>query len=138
MDLIIEPHMSDGHAVLCQGSSLIWADGGSGAQSLDSFKVLHQAVLSSHAFSCEGQTYLHGETERKRENQEENQREQERQSIKRQQKENVEKRKEKRDNKELLKFYQTVYWHIPVHLQIIHDQGPWKQSLKSEAQAQHS
>lgn len=69
MDLIIEPHVGHSHAVLCQGASLIRADGGSGTQSLDSFEVLHQAVLASHAFSCKGQTYLHREIDREKEDQ---------------------------------------------------------------------
>ena len=58
MDLIVEPHVGDGHAVLGEGTSLVGADGGCGSQSLHRLQVLHQAVLPSHALGCQGQTHL--------------------------------------------------------------------------------
>ena len=58
MDLIVEPHVGDGHAVLGEGTSRVGADGGCGSQSLHRLQVLHQAVLPSHALGCQGQAHL--------------------------------------------------------------------------------
>lgn len=60
MDLIVKPHMRNSHAVLSQGPCLVRADGGSGAQGFDSFQVLNQAVLASHALGSQRQTHLGG------------------------------------------------------------------------------
>jgi len=59
-DLVVEPHVSDSHSVLSQGSSLVGADGGGGSQSFDGFQVLDQAVLGGHALGSECQTHLNG------------------------------------------------------------------------------
>lgn len=68
MDLIVEPHVGDSHAVLRQGAGFIRADGGGGPQSLHSLQILHQAVLPGHALGREGQTHLrHGNREIERE-----------------------------------------------------------------------
>jgi len=58
-DLIIEPHVSDGHAVLGQRAGLVRADRRRGAQSLHRFQVLHQTVLARHSFGCQSQAHLH-------------------------------------------------------------------------------
>lgn len=58
MDLVVKPHVGHGHAVLRQGSSLIRANGGRGAQGLYSLQIFHQAILPSHALRCQGQTHL--------------------------------------------------------------------------------
>ena len=55
-DLIVEPHVSDSHAVLGQSSGLIRADGRSGSKGLDGFQVLDQAVLAGHALGRKRQT----------------------------------------------------------------------------------
>ena len=55
-DLVVEPHVGHGHPVLGQGSGLIRADGGGGAQSLDSLQVLDEAVLAGHSLGGEGET----------------------------------------------------------------------------------
>lgn len=67
MDLIVEPHVSDSHAVLRQRSGFIRADGGSGSQSLHSLQILHQAVLTGHSLGCEGQTHLRDANRREEE-----------------------------------------------------------------------
>ncbi len=58
MDLIVEPHVGDSHAVLRQGAGFIRADGGCGSQCLHSLQILHQAVLTGHALGRERQTHL--------------------------------------------------------------------------------
>merc|ERR1712242_244497 len=53
-NLVVEPHVGHGHPVLGQGSGLIRADGGGGAQGLHSLQVLHEAVLGGHPLGGEG------------------------------------------------------------------------------------
>lgn len=60
MDLIVEPHVGHGHAVLGQRARLVRADGGGGAQSLHGLQVLYQAVLLGHPLGSESQTHLGG------------------------------------------------------------------------------
>merc|ERR1712142_1236865 len=55
----IKPHMSDCHPVLCQGTSLIRANGGCGTQSFYSFQVLNKAILGCHSLGSECQTHSH-------------------------------------------------------------------------------
>ena len=62
VDLVVEPHVGHSHPVLGQGAGLVRADGGGGAQGFHSFQVLHQAVLLSHTFGSQGQTYLQTNT----------------------------------------------------------------------------
>lgn len=52
VDLVVEPHVSNSHAVLSQSSSFVGADGGCGTQSLNGLEILHQAVLTSHTLGC--------------------------------------------------------------------------------------
>merc|ERR1719384_1086505 len=54
-NLVVEPHVGHGHPVLGQGSGLIRADGGGGAQGLHSLQVLHEAVLGGHPLGGEGE-----------------------------------------------------------------------------------
>ena len=61
--LIIEPHMSYSHSVLCQSTSFIWANCWSRTQSLDSFQILDQTVLLCHSFGSQGQTDCNGSKE---------------------------------------------------------------------------
>jgi hypothetical protein len=56
-DLVVEPHVSDSHSVLGEGSCLVRADGGGGSQGLDGFQVLDQAILGGHALGGERQTH---------------------------------------------------------------------------------
>lgn len=58
MDLVVKPHVGDGHAILGEGARLVRADGGGGAQCLSRLQVLHQAVLHGHAFGCQCQAHL--------------------------------------------------------------------------------
>lgn len=58
VDLVVEPHVGHGHAVLGQRARLVRADGGRGAESLYGLQVLHQAVLLRHALGSESQTHL--------------------------------------------------------------------------------
>ena len=58
----IKPHVGNSHAVLGQGSCLVGADGGGGAQGFHSFQVLHQAVLAGHALGRQRQTHLQVQT----------------------------------------------------------------------------
>lgn len=58
VDLVVEPHVGHGHAVLGEGARLVRADGGGGAQRLHRLQVLHQAVLPRHALGGQGQTHL--------------------------------------------------------------------------------
>lgn len=58
-DLVVEPHVGDSHPVLRKSSSLVGADGGSGAEGLDGFQVLDQAVLGGHALGSQGQAHGH-------------------------------------------------------------------------------
>ena len=44
MDLVVKPHVGDGHPVLGESAGLVGADAGGGAESLDSLQVLHQTV----------------------------------------------------------------------------------------------
>ena len=60
MDLVVKPHVGDGHAVLGESAGLVRADGGRGAQRLHRLQVLHQAVLASHALGGQRQTHLKG------------------------------------------------------------------------------
>ena len=53
-DLPVEPHVGDRHAVLGQGSGFVGANGRSRPQGLDSFQVLDQTVLASHALGRQG------------------------------------------------------------------------------------
>merc|ERR1719336_3460893 len=56
-DLVVEPHVRDGHPVLGEGASLVRADARGGAEGLDSLQVLHQAVLGGHPLGSEGETH---------------------------------------------------------------------------------
>ena len=58
----VKPHVGNSHAVLGQGSCLVRADGGGGAQGFHSLQVLHQAVLAGHALGCQRQTHLQVQT----------------------------------------------------------------------------
>jgi len=58
VDLVVEPHVGHGHAVLGQRARLVGADGGGGAESLYGLQVLHQAVLLGHSLGSESQTHL--------------------------------------------------------------------------------
>ena len=49
-DAVVEPHVSDRHSVLGQGSRLVRADGRRGAQRLHGLQVLHQTILAGHSF----------------------------------------------------------------------------------------
>ncbi len=53
MNLVVKPHVSDGHSVLGQSSGLVRADGGGRSKSLHGFKILHQAVLLGHTFGSQ-------------------------------------------------------------------------------------
>ena len=55
-DLIIEPHMGDGHTILGKGTGFIWANGWSWTQGFDSFQVLDQTILLCHSLGSQGQT----------------------------------------------------------------------------------
>ena len=55
-DLIVEPHVGDGHAVLSQRSGFVGANGRRGSERFDGFQILDQTVLASHAFGSERQT----------------------------------------------------------------------------------
>ena len=50
---------TDCHSVLCQSSSLIWADCWCTSKCFNSLKILHQAIFGCHPFGSECQTYLH-------------------------------------------------------------------------------
>merc|ERR1719336_712712 len=56
-DLVVEPHVCDGHPVLGEGASLVRADARGGAEGLDSLQVLHQAVLGGHPLGGQGETH---------------------------------------------------------------------------------
>lgn len=58
-DLVVEPHVSNSHSVLSEGSGFVGANRGSGTQSFDGFKILDQAVLGSHSFGSECQAHSH-------------------------------------------------------------------------------
>ena len=58
MDLVVKPHVGNGHAILGEGARLVRADGGGGAQGLHCLQILHQTVFPCHALGCQGQTYL--------------------------------------------------------------------------------
>jgi len=58
-DLVVDPHVGDGHAVLCQRARLVRADRRRGAQCLDCLEVLHQTVLTGHPLRRQRQTDLH-------------------------------------------------------------------------------
>ena len=57
-NVVIKPHVSDCHAVLCQCASFIRTYRRRRAKSLHSFQVLHQTVLASHPLGGQRQTYL--------------------------------------------------------------------------------
>lgn len=57
-DLIVKPHVSHCHPVLCQCTRLIWADGWRRAESLHSLQILNEAVFASHTLGCQRQTHL--------------------------------------------------------------------------------
>ena len=44
-NLVVEPHVGDGHSVLGEGARLVRADARGGAQGLHRLQVLHKAVL---------------------------------------------------------------------------------------------
>ena len=67
VDLVVEPHVSDGHPVLGQGARLVRADGGGGAQRFHSLQVLYQAVLTSHSLSSQCQTHLRARRDKNKE-----------------------------------------------------------------------
>ena len=50
--------MGDSHSVLGEGSGLVGADGGRGAQSFDSLQVLDEAILGRHALSGQSEAHL--------------------------------------------------------------------------------
>jgi len=53
LDLVVEPHVSDGHSVLGKSTGLVRADGGGGTKGLNGFQVLDEAVLFGHALGGE-------------------------------------------------------------------------------------
>lgn len=57
-DSVVEPHVSDGHPVLGQSSSLVGADGRRRSEGFDGFQMLHQAVLAGHSLGGQGQAHL--------------------------------------------------------------------------------
>lgn len=63
VDLIVEPHVSHGHAVLGQCARLVRADGGGGAKSFYGLQVLYQTVLLGHSLGSESQAHLGGQWE---------------------------------------------------------------------------
>ena len=67
MDLVVEPHVGDGHPVLGQGACLVRADGGGRAQRFHSLQVLYQAVLTSHSLSSQCQTHLRARRDKNKE-----------------------------------------------------------------------
>ena len=58
VDLVVEPHVRDSHAVLRESPGLVGADDGGGAEGLDTLEVLHQAVLLRHALGRQRQDDL--------------------------------------------------------------------------------
>jgi len=54
-NLVIEPHMGDGHPVLGQSTGFIGTDSRSGTESLDGFQVLNQTVFLGHSLSSQSQ-----------------------------------------------------------------------------------
>ena len=54
-DLVVEPHVSHSHPVLCQCSCLVRADGGGGAKSLHGLEVLDETVLAGHPLGGESE-----------------------------------------------------------------------------------
>lgn len=63
VDLVVEPHVGHGHAVLGQRARLVRTDGGGGAESLYGLQVLYQTVLLGHSLGSESQTHLGGRRE---------------------------------------------------------------------------
>merc|ERR1719188_213732 len=59
-NLVVKPHVSNGHSVLGQGSGLVRADGGGGAEGLHGLQVLDQAVLGGHPLGGQGETHGDG------------------------------------------------------------------------------
>ena len=55
-NLVVEPHVGDGHSVLGEGSGLVGTDGGGGSKGLDGLEVLYEAVLGGHPLGGEGET----------------------------------------------------------------------------------
>ena len=49
-DLIVEPHVGNGHTILGEGARLVRADGRGRAQRLHRLEILHQAILRGHPF----------------------------------------------------------------------------------------
>ena len=58
-DVVVVPHVSDGHAILRERARLVGADGGGGAERLDGLQVLDEAVLLGHALG--GEREAHGD-----------------------------------------------------------------------------
>lgn len=53
--MIIVPHVSYRHPVLCEGARLIGADAGGGAERLDALQILHQTVPLSQSLRRQGE-----------------------------------------------------------------------------------
>jgi len=58
-DLVVDPHVCDGHAILCQRPGLVRTDRRRRAKSLDCLEILDEAVLTGHPLSGQRQTDLH-------------------------------------------------------------------------------
>lgn len=56
--LVVDPHVCDRHAVLCQRAGLVGADGRRRAQCLHRLQILHQTVLTRHPLGSQRQTHL--------------------------------------------------------------------------------
>merc|ERR1719382_2265427 len=54
-DLVVEPHVGNGHSVLGEGASLVGADARGGAKGLHGLQVLYEAVLASHPLGSQGE-----------------------------------------------------------------------------------
>ena len=56
-DLIVEPHVRDGHTILGQSARFVGANGRGRAKRLDGLEILDQAILGGHALGREGQAH---------------------------------------------------------------------------------
>ena len=55
LDLVVEPHVGDGHSVLGESTGLVGANGRGGTKGFDGFEVLDEAVLLGHSLGGEGE-----------------------------------------------------------------------------------
>merc|ERR1712110_1208502 len=55
LDLVVKPHVGNGHPVLGEGSGLVGADAGGGAKGLHRLQILHKAVLARHPLGSQGE-----------------------------------------------------------------------------------